>query len=82
MMLTSAVPEWIVMVLVAVPNFAIGVLILVLWKRIRLFIKSLVPRMSEDAEVWTSRVIIVGGLFLMAVPTCLIYTGISSALAR
>jgi len=70
------------MALVAVPNFAIGVVILVFRKRIRMFIKSLIPRMSEDAEFWTSRVIIIGGLFLMAIPTLLVYTTISASLTR
>jgi len=61
MMLAPVVPEWVVVILVAVPNFAIGVVILVFRKRIRMFIKSLIPRMSADAEFWISRVTILGG---------------------
>lgn len=67
------------MVAVAVPNFAIGLVILIFRKRIRMFIKSLIPRMSENAEFWTSRVIIIGGLLLMTIPTLLVYASIRSA---
>lgn len=70
------------MALVAVPNFAIGIVILVFRRRIRLFIKRLVPRMSENAEFWTSRVILLGGLLLMAMPVLLVYAWISSAATR
>ncbi len=82
MMLAPVVPEWLLLALVAVPNFAIGVVILIFRKRIRAFMKSLIPRMSEDADFWTSRVIIVGGLFLMAMPTLLVYATISSAVEK
>lgn len=82
MMLAPVVPEWVVVILVAVPNFAIGVVILVFRKRIRMFIKSLIPRMSEDAEFWISRVIILGGFLLMTMPTLLVYATISSAIEK
>lgn len=76
------IPEWLPVLWATVPNFAIGVVILVFRTRIRLFIKKLVPRMGEDAEFWTSRVILIGGLFLMAMPVLLAYAWISSAATR
>lgn len=76
------IPEWLQLTMATVPNFAIGVVILVFRTRIRLFIKKLVPRMGEDAEFWTSRVILLGGLLLMVMPTLLVYAWISSAATR
>jgi hypothetical protein len=76
------VPDWLPLAAATVPNFAIGVLILVFRKRIRMFIKSLIRTMSEGAEFWASRAILIGGLFLIALPTFLVYSTVSSALAR
>jgi hypothetical protein len=73
------VPDWLPLAAATVPNFAIGVLILVFRKRIRVFIKSLIPTMSEDAEFWTSRAILIGGAFLIALPAFLVYLTVSSS---
>ncbi len=73
------VPHWAFAMLVGVPNATIGVLLLVFRRDILRLAKLMAPRLSEDAEFWLGRAIIVSGLFLIAVPAFLIYSAFSSS---
>lgn len=79
-MFGADLPQWVFAVGAGVPNFVVGVLLLVYRKPILRFIASLTPRL-ERAASWMNRAIVISGLFLMAVSTFLIATSITSALA-
>lgn len=65
--LSEFIPAWVGGIIATVPNIAIGIVILVFRKRILGVVKRLFPTMSEDAEFWVSRVILLGGMFLIVV---------------
>ncbi|MGX5681927.1 hypothetical protein [Schumannella luteola] len=80
MMFGPDIPQWVFAVGAGVPDFVIGVLLLVYRKPIARTITSLTPQL-ESAASWLPRGIVIGGLFLMAVSTFLIVTSISSTFA-
>ena len=72
--LADFIPQWFSGIFAAVPNIALGVAILIFRKRILALVKQIVPTMSEDAVFWVSRVILVGGLFLIVLAGFLLFT--------
>ncbi len=55
------------MLVVTVPNLAAGVAIIALRRRILALVRKALPRMSDNAEFWASRVILIGGGFLIII---------------
>ena len=67
-------PESVIAIGATVPNIAIGVALLIFRPKILLLLKKVVPSLSSAAVSWASGIIIVSGLFLIAVAGFLLYS--------
>jgi hypothetical protein len=67
-------PDAVIAIGATVPNIAVGVALLIFRPKILGLLKKVVPHLSSAAVFWASGIIIVSGLFLIAVAGFLLYT--------